>query len=207
MGCLWIGTVDARIVLELASYGYYVIVDGAVNATFTGGPGGGPKFAGSTDGFEAIDWVVEQSESGKLKDVDHNKFVVAGTSCGGILSYNTIQDKRVIAAAIISSGLFGGPIRAKLNELKKPIGFFEGGVFDGGSRNGKADYDILKSPVVWANGPFGHGGGGPYMAAAVATFMDWQTRGNATARKAFLDPSDTFIKSLGYQEVDRKNWT
>jgi hypothetical protein len=75
-----------------------------------------------------------------------------------------------------------------------------------GTRNGKADYDVLTSPATWANGPFGHGGGGAKMAAAVATFMDWHVKGNTTAGKAFLDPSDTFIKGLGYQELERKNF-
>ena len=131
-GCLAIGKVDQKIVLEISSFGYYVIADGNINATFTSGPGGGPNFAPSDTGIKAIEWVVDQAEKGKLPDVDATKFGVGGTSCGGILSYNTLQHKRVLAAAIISSGLFGGAGREKLKDLKKPIGFFEGGPFDGG---------------------------------------------------------------------------
>jgi len=206
-GCLAIGKVDQKIVLEISSFGYYVIADGNINATFTSGPGGGPNFAPSDNGVKAIEWVVDQAGKGKLPDVDATKFGVAGTSCGGILTYNTLQHKRALAAAIISSGLFGGAGRDKLKDLKKPIGFFEGGPFDGGTRNGQADYDTLTTPTVWANGPFGHGGGAGFMTTAVATFMDWQLKGNKTAGQAFLDEKNNFIKSLGYTEVKRKNWT
>jgi hypothetical protein len=142
-GCLAIGTIDARIVIELASYGYYIVVDGGVDAGFTGGPGGGPSFGTATDGFDAINWVAEQVASGKLPNVDATKFAVAGTSCGGMQSYTTLQDKRVLAAGIISSGLFGGPLRAKLNELKKPIGFFEGGSFDAGKKATLLSFSVL----------------------------------------------------------------
>jgi hypothetical protein len=131
-GCLSIGKVDQRIVLEIVSFGYYVVVDGNINSTFTSGPGGAPNFAPSDTGVKAIDWVVDQSEKGKLPNVDVTKFGVAGTSCGGILTYNTIQHKRAFAAAVISSGLFGGAGRDKLNDLKKPIAYFEGGPRDGG---------------------------------------------------------------------------
>ena len=37
--------------------------------------------------------------------------------------------------------------------------------------------------------------------------MDWQLKGNKTAGQAFLDDNNNFIKSLGYTEVKRKNWT
>jgi hypothetical protein len=131
-GCLSIGKVDQKIVLEIASYGYYIVVDGNINSTFTSGPGGAPNFAPSDNGVKAIEWVIDQADKGKLPDVDATKFGVAGTSCGGIQTYTTMQHKRVVAAAVISSGLFGGAGRDKLNDLKKPIGFFEGGPYDGG---------------------------------------------------------------------------
>jgi hypothetical protein len=47
-------------------------------------------------------------------------------------SYTTSQDKRVLGTLIISSGLFGGPLRNKLSVLTRPIGFFEGGSMDMG---------------------------------------------------------------------------
>jgi hypothetical protein len=129
-GCLSIGKVDQKIVMEIASFGYYVVADGNINSTFTSGPGGAPNFSPSDTGIKAVDWVVDQAEKGKLPDVDASKFGVAGTSCGGMLTLNTLQHKRVLAAAVISSGLFSGNGRDKLNELKKPIAYFEGGPFD-----------------------------------------------------------------------------
>lgn len=45
------------------------------------------------------------------------------------------------------------------------------------------------------------------MTTAVATFMDWQIKGNKTAGEAFLDEKNNFIKSLGYTELKRKNWS
>jgi len=205
-GCLAIGLVDVfNIVQNIASFGFYVVIDGNVDDGFQSG-GSGPKFSGSTDGFDAIDWVVEQAGTGKLPSVDATKFGVAGTSCGGMQTYTTLQHSKAVAGAIISSGLFGGPQRAKLNQIKKPLGYFEGGSMDAGTNNGKQDYAILTSPATWASGPFGHGGGGAKMATAVATFFNWQLKGDETAKKAFLDPSDRTIKGLGYQELERKNW-
>jgi hypothetical protein len=131
-GCLAIGLVDVfNIVQNIASFGYYVVIDGNVDDGFQSG-GKGPKFSSSTDGFDAIDWVVKQSEAGKLPNVDASKFGVAGTSCGGMQTYTTLQHKRAAAGAIISSGLFGGPQRAKLNQINKPLGYFEGGQADPG---------------------------------------------------------------------------
>ena len=224
-GCLAIGLVDVfNIVQNIASFGFYVVIDGNVDDGFQSG-GSGPKFSGSTDGFDAIDWVVKQSEAGKLPNVDATKFGVAGTSCGGMQTYTTLQHRRAVAGAVISSGLFGGPQRAKLNQIKKVIGFFEGGskdpgnyhilsrsvrlhvlIFLVGTRNGKQDYAALTSPTTWANGPFGHGGGGAKMATAVGTFFNWQLKGDEAAKKVFLDAQDRTLKNLGYQEVERKNW-
>jgi len=131
-GCLAIGLIDVfNIVQNIASFGFYVVIDGNVDDGFQSG-GSGPKFSGSTTGFDAIDWVVAQAAAGKIPEVDATKFGVAGTSCGGMQTYTTVQHKRAVAGAIISSGLFGGPQRAKLNTIKKPLGYFEGGKNDAG---------------------------------------------------------------------------
>jgi hypothetical protein len=131
-GGLAIGTIDAMTVGEIASYGYYVVVEGAPDAGFSGGPGGGPAFSKATDGFDAVNWVVDQAAKGKLPNVDTTKIFCGGTSMGGMQSYTTLQETRVRGAVIISSGLFGGPNRAKLSKLSKPIGYFEGGTADMG---------------------------------------------------------------------------
>jgi hypothetical protein len=131
-GALAIGTIDAMTVTEISSYGYYVVVEGAPDAGFSGGKGGGPSFSKSTDGFDAINWVVGQAAKGKLPNVDATKIFAGGTSLGGMQSYTTSQDKRVLGTLIISSGLFGGPLRNKLSVLTRPIGFFEGGSMDMG---------------------------------------------------------------------------
>jgi hypothetical protein len=129
-GCLAIGWIDVfNIVQNIASFGYYVVVDGNVDDGFTSGVNG-PKFSVPTDGFDAIDWVVKQAAAGKLPNVDASKFGIAGTSCGGMQSYTTLQHPKAVAAAIISSGLFGGTQRAALNKINKPIGYFQGGPFD-----------------------------------------------------------------------------
>jgi hypothetical protein len=43
------------------------------------------------------------------------------------------------------------------------------------------------------------------MATAVATFFQWQLQGNETAKNAFAKPETSFIKSLGYNELESKN--
>jgi len=132
-GGLAVGRIDETIVAEISSYGYYVIVEGAPDAGFTGGPGGGPPFSNSSDGFDAINWVVNQGANGKLPDVDATKIFAGGTSMGGINSYTTSQDKRISGTLIISSGILSGAaLRAKLSVLTKPVGFFEGGSSDAG---------------------------------------------------------------------------
>jgi hypothetical protein len=131
-GGLAIGTIDAATVVEISSYGYYVIVEGAPDAGFTGGPNGGPAFSKPTDGFDAINWVVEQAANGNLPNVDVTEIFAGGTSMGGMQSYTTSQDKRVLGTVLISSGLFGGPIRNKLSVLTRPVGYFEGGSSDMG---------------------------------------------------------------------------
>jgi hypothetical protein len=131
-GALAIGTIDSATVTEISSYGYYVIVEGAPDAGFTGGKGGGPSFSKSTDGFDAINWVIDQAAKGKLPNVDTTKIFAGGTSMGGLQSYTTSQDKRVSGTLIISSGLLTGNLRPKLSALTKPVAYFEGGTSDSG---------------------------------------------------------------------------
>jgi hypothetical protein len=131
-GGLAVGRIDEATVAEISSYGYYVIVQGAPDAGFTGGPGGGPPFSNPSDGFDAIDWVVSQGEQ-KLPDVDVTKIFAGGTSMGGLNSYTTAQDKRISGTLIISSGILAGvALRAKLSVITKPVGYFEGGSSDVG---------------------------------------------------------------------------
>jgi hypothetical protein len=133
-GGLAIGRVDESIVAEISSYGYYVVVEGAPDATFTSGPSSGPPFSTSSDGFDAINWVVNQgTNSSKLPNADVTKIFAGGTSMGGINSYTTSQDKRIVGTLIISSGILAGDtVRAKLSVLTKPVGYFEGGSADPG---------------------------------------------------------------------------
>jgi hypothetical protein len=131
-GGLAVGRIDEATVAEISSYGYYVIVQGAPDAGFSGGPGGGPPFSNPSDGFDAINWIQGAGQS-KLPDVDTTKIFAGGTSMGGLNSYTTSQDKRISGTLIISSGILtGGALRAKLSVLTKPVGYFEGGGSDAG---------------------------------------------------------------------------
>jgi hypothetical protein len=130
-GGLAVGRIDEATVAEISSYGFYVIVQGAPDAGFSGGPGGGPPFSNPSDGFDAINWVV--SQQGKLPNADTSKIFAGGTSMGGLNSYTTSQDKRIAGTLIISSGILAGAgLRAKLSVLTKPVGYFEGGSSDVG---------------------------------------------------------------------------
>jgi hypothetical protein len=132
-GGLAVGRIDEATVAEISSYGFYVIVQGAPDAGFTGGPGGGPPFSNPSDGFDAINWVVSGAGKSKLPEVDTTKIFAGGTSMGGLNSYTTSQDKRIAGTLIISSGILaGGALRAKLSVLTKPVGYFEGGSSDVG---------------------------------------------------------------------------
>jgi len=198
-GCLAVGTIDAQALLEIASYGYFVITHGSPTASLSN-----PSFSAPTAGFDAINWITDQVAKGKFPGVDPQKVIAAGTSCGGFQAYTTSQHKQVLGAMLISSGLFGN--RGQLPKLTKPLGYFEGGSSDMATSNGKSDYNIVKAPATWANGQFGHGQINARRAAGIIAWMNWIAKGNESAGKHFFEPNDPFWRTNGYTEVKYKNW-
>jgi hypothetical protein len=190
--------------LEFASHGYYVIANGHPDATFTSGPGGNqPPRATGADFFDAVNWVSKEAEAGKLPNVDAKHIIGAGSSCGGLDAYTAAQDKRVTHTILLSSGTLNVPIREKLVQVQKtPVGMFIGGKYDSAYKNALDDFAALKGVArTFASGPFGHGMGGTSATQAALRWLDWQVRGNASAKVHFTNPSDTFLKNLRFDEV------
>jgi dienelactone hydrolase len=126
-GCLGVGTVHGNVLTEFASHGYYVIANGKINGSLMS-----VTFSKNTDLFDSINWVTEQSKSGKLSYVDSTKIASMGQSCGGMQAYTAGQDKRVTQTVIVNSGLMGNAstLRDKLSVINHPIGYFLGGKMD-----------------------------------------------------------------------------
>jgi hypothetical protein len=124
--CLPAGTMFENFLRELASFGYMVIANGKIN--HNGQLGGTTR---SPELIKSIDWVVKNP---KVKDVpnevDIDKIVIAGQSCGGVNVYGAINDKRIKYAMMFNSGDFAGQSSELIKGIKVPVAYFEGGKSD-----------------------------------------------------------------------------
>lgn len=150
-GCMNVGTAMRSLLIEIASHGYLAIANGPATKGFSFDiPAGGlPKFSGSglsglLSGIgaigqsklkqmtDSIDWILNDGAA-KYGDIDKEKIVAAGQSCGGLEAYSTsYHDPRVKLTMIFNVGVFDESRRYLMSELKAPVGWFMGGPHDGG---------------------------------------------------------------------------
>lgn len=150
-GCMNVGTAMRSLLLEIASHGYLAIANGPATKGFSFNipEGGLPKFSGSglsglLSGMgaigqskvkqmtDSIDWIMNDGAK-KYGNIDKDKIVAAGQSCGGLEAYSTsYHDDRVKLTMIFNVGVFDESRRYLMSELKAPIGWFMGGPNDGG---------------------------------------------------------------------------
>jgi hypothetical protein len=70
----------------------------------------------------------------------------------------------------------------------------------------------MKQPVLLASMLVGHMGtfslphGGEF-AVMMTNFLNWQLKGNETAKGLFMDPSISSLKTRGWTEFKMKNFT
>jgi dienelactone hydrolase len=148
-GCVNIGSSLQSLLTEIASHGYLVIANGPIgNISAMGFPSGGlpklPDLMAMLQGMrktstakvkqqkDAIAWVTGGGGT-KYGDIDKDKIVASGQSCGGLEAYSTsYHDPRVKLTMIFNVGVFDESRRYLISELKAPIGWFVGGPKDGG---------------------------------------------------------------------------
>jgi dienelactone hydrolase len=204
------GTDLKEFLMEIASNGYVVVVDGT-----PGGSGG--RDQGS--GFAALgrflinpmNWVIQQNSnpcSRFYQSLDTTKLASFGFSCGGLMAYGAGFDPRMSAVMIMNSGMLGAD-PTNLAKVHTPIAYVLGGSSDIAYTNGTRDYADLKTyPTILANQNVGHGGtyyadnGGDWAKIAVAWF-GWWLKGDATAKAKFYPATCTFCKSPWTYESKR----
>jgi hypothetical protein len=120
-GCAASGTSFYKFLNEVASHGYYIVANGAIN---------GKGDSKATDMPEAISWIFKTAGTAPIANVDPTKLAAAGQSCGGIQAYSASLDPRVKATGIFNSGLLNVNNTPLFNNLTSPIGWFLGGPTD-----------------------------------------------------------------------------
>ena len=113
----------SKFLTEIASHGYYIVVNGKPGA----GMGSSTK---ATDLVDAIDWVYANAGKGALATVDKSQLAAVGQSCGGIQAYSASLDPRVTLTGIFNSGLISQGNTKLFEKLHAPIGYFLGGPTD-----------------------------------------------------------------------------
>jgi hypothetical protein len=124
--CLPAGTMFENFLREVASFGYMVIANGRIN--YDGQLGDTTRHP---ELIKSIDWITKNPKpNGVLNEVDTNKIVIAGQSCGGVNVYGAINDTRIKYAMLFNSGDFAGLSSELIKSIKVPIAYFEGGKKD-----------------------------------------------------------------------------
>jgi dienelactone hydrolase len=197
---------------EIASHGYVVVAPGGIHS----GPGaiplpppppGPPQFVMATSAADVkagIEWALAENArpaSPYYGKIDPAKLAVAGFSCGGAQALELAGDPRVKWVIMQSSGMFPDGVtvipgltvnKATLRTLHTPVLYILGGPKDIAYTNGMDDFARIDHvPVAVVSNSAGHGGdflksnGGPSAQAAVA-WLEWQLRGDKTARATFV---------------------
>jgi hypothetical protein len=121
-GCSANSLSHRNFILEIASWGFLVIVSGEPNAR------------GSTTAkvmTDSIDFIVKAAGTGKYAKVDATKIAAAGQSCGGVETYEQHQDARVRSLGIFNSGqMSAAETNRVLPTLTKSLFIFNGGSSD-----------------------------------------------------------------------------
>jgi hypothetical protein len=206
-GCSTTGSTYRNFLTEIASYGYVISADGPPN-------GNGGAQSRVQDSRDSIDWAIKGGAS-KYGTIDLDNITSAGHSCGGLeamsVAYHDTRVKRII---LFNIAIFQDERRYLLQEIKVPVAWFIGGPVDMGYPNAQKDYAQLNSglPAYKASLETGHGGtysatnGGKFGKAAVA-YLEWQIRGNATAKNILLNPQTPGSLVSDRWTVDYKNWS
>jgi hypothetical protein len=208
-GCVKNGTLFARFLLEIASYGFLIIADGTPNGT-----GMGPLTTEGGPQTKAMDWAVAENSrpcSKYYRKLDTTKIAAMGQSCGGLMTLGAAGDPRLTTVVIWNSGLLQKDQKI-YDSLHAPMAYFIGGSNDVSHPQAEADFAaITKVPVFYANLPVGHfatysqDGGGEFGRVGIG-WLKWQLYGDTTAngQGMFVGPDCGLCKGTMWT-VQKKN--
>ena len=198
--------------LEIASYGYLVVVPGYIGDELAAHRKAQPAAAPGTlaiatseaDVKAGLDWALAQNGlvGSKYRGlIDTSAVAVAGFSCGGVQALGLAADPRVKALIVDNSGIFPDDAKklpgmdlpkSALAKIHTPVLYLMGGPTDIAWANGTDDFKRINHvPAVLVALPVGHGGtyADPFGGAGAAISVDWlewQLRGDKTAGRTFV---------------------
>lgn len=188
-GCLNDGANYQDLLGEVASRGFLVIANGAMNP---------PDLTNATTAAqltEALDWAfAENGRSGsKLEGkLDTAQVAVMGHSCGGRQALLVSADPRVKTSVIVSTG--GSPPEV-LAKLHAPTLYFSGGPSDRAAQAVEEDFNRISGvPLMKVGLDVGHNGtlfeekGGAF-GRVIGAWLTWRLKGSAEGEKWFVGPA------------------
>lgn len=232
-GCSDDGASSRQHLLQIASHGYLAIASGSIKSGpgVPPTPAPAPRTDGQLPPpatsaeqlIEAIDWALaENARKGSelYGRIDPKAIAIAGYSCGGLQALKVAADKRLHTVIIHNSGIFSAEHAVRLpsmdigkdtlKRLHTPVLYIQGGPKDVAYGNGMDDFSRIEHvPAVMANLDVGHGGtftepnGGRAASAAVA-WLEWQLRGDETAKKWFVGEQCGLCTDKAWT-IERKN--
>jgi dienelactone hydrolase len=168
----------------------------------------------------AIDWAIEQNGDAGSKfhnRVDTQHIVAMGQSCGGGLAVQqAVEDARVTALGIWNSGAGLGSVSGgasiPLDKIKGPVLVITGSEkLDIAFASGKSTFErISHVPIFYAwrddlqhIGTYGAANGGE-LGRIAWQWLDWTTRGDRTAGKAFKGAACGLCKDPAWHVTKKK---
>jgi hypothetical protein len=110
--CTAVGNIMAPFLLDIASHGFTILADGAIEKDNKGLNYNSllsrPR---STSAYmkAALDWAEKQSGTGEWAHLDVKRIAAGGQSCGGMEAAYMSTDPRVKTIGFFNSGRFPGP--------------------------------------------------------------------------------------------------
>jgi len=219
--------------MEIASYGYLVVVPGFIGEQLEAArkarppvPAGAPFAVPTTtqDLRDGLNWALAQNGQSGSKyrgRIDNGAVAVAGFSCGGVQALDLASsDKRVAALIVDNSGIFPDDApklpgmalgKSALQKLHTPVLYLMGGPSDIAWANGTDDFRrIDQVPAMLVALPTGHGGTyfDPHGGAAASISVDWlewQLRGDRAAARTFTGENCRICTVPGWT-IERKGF-
>ena len=213
-GCAHAGNRSEVFLREVAANGYLVIAPGPIRPPASPEAERRDPQYHTDQLFVALDWALaENARSGSRfhNRLDPEQVFAMGRSCGGLQAIVAGGDPRIAGVVVINSGIIrnGGVnqpdgsisprpylpgTEADLARLHTPVLYLVGGPSDQAYINSERDFDQINGlPLFYGNMDVGHGGtfqrpGGGAMGRAAIAWLDWQSRGDATAARQFTGP-------------------